>query len=145
MSIFSWSFEFMNGAFVAIMTFSELFVIDGKGKDWRLFYLFEFFLLSVLIPSTYLLKTDIIKEIVVKSGRMKPFVDLTSYIFEFLPCDYLSCCNTKVGPFYQARVGSMEEIGMDVIPNAEPVRNAIPLPIPTISGMIDEEIIIEEL
>jgi hypothetical protein len=30
----------------------------------------------------------------------------------------------------------MDEICMDVIPTAEPVRNAIPLPIPTISGNI---------
>ena len=145
MCMLSWSLEFMNNVFLGIMSFSELFVIDSKGTDWRILFLFEVFFHSVLIPSSYLLRTDTIKEIVVTSGWKKPLVDLSSYFFELLLSEYLSCCNTKVGPSYQETVGPMDEIGMDVIPTAEPVRNAIPLPIPTISGTIEEDIIIDEL
>jgi hypothetical protein len=107
----------------------------------------EVFCISILIPSTYLLKTDAIKEIVVTGGWIKPFKDSSSYIFELiLFSGYLRCCNTRNGPSYQARVGPMEEIGMDVIPPAELVRKwAVRKPIPTISGTIRDNIIIEEL
>ena len=102
MTIISWSLEFIDGGLIVYHIFTK------HADDYMLPV--HLFLRSILIPGSYIIKTDAVKKVVAASGWMKTFED-------FVPCG-------------KNRIVPNEEINMNVIRNVPPRHNDILAPIP---------------
>ena len=107
MTILSWSLELIDGGLVVFLWFNK----DLKGYKVPLFLFCHISISSVLIPSSYILKTDTVKKLITANGWLKPFEDFV--------------------PFRRNRIAPVEEINMDVIPHIQTVNKDILDPIPT--------------
>ena len=70
LSLISWAIEFLTGIFVMIAFFA---IVDGDLYYWINWFLpLDMFLCSVLIPSTYVFKTESFRELIFNSGWLNP-------------------------------------------------------------------------
>ena len=68
MTVLSWSLEFILGCAIVVDYF---FFGMSQSNDYKWFLFPNIFLCSVVIPSSYVLKTEEIKKIVMKKGWWK--------------------------------------------------------------------------
>ena len=134
MSIFSWFLEFIGGSVFIVF---YIFSIDTTEKGWTMFIPYDTFLYGILIPSSYLLKSDSVKNTVISNGWLAPFIEPLQSLFECLMFDGLCCCKANISP--------VEEIDLLEIPNANLFRAAAPPPITTISRKIEKDLRIEDI
>ena len=138
MNIFSWSLEFIAGSFYWVYyILSYVFAITFKEQFWTFVFPINMLLHGIVISSSYLLKSDSVKETVISYGWSAPITEPLQSIFEFLRFNVSSCCNTTVSP--------VEEIDLLEIPNVNLFRVVAPLHMPTISGKIEEDLEIEDI
>ena len=70
LSLISWAIEFLTGIFVMIAFFA---IVDGDLYYWINWFLpLDMFLCGVLIPSTYVFKTESFRELIFNSGWLNP-------------------------------------------------------------------------
>ena len=131
MNILSWSLEFIAGGVNLVY---YLFFIGGKGKGWTMWIPINTFIYSVLISSSYLLKSNSVKNMVISNGWLVLFEGL---LFECLMFEGPSCCKTVVSP--------VEENDVVEIPNVILFRARVRPHIPTISGKIEKDLKIEDM
>ena len=111
MSFISWSLEFITGGIGLTIYF-----LATEINTVVCFALLDVCLNFVIIPSSYILNTEVTKAFIIAQGWCKSF-----------RCFF---CSNQVGP------APNEDIEMDAMPNVIPASNVIPAPIPTISGNI---------
>ena len=109
----AWGIEFISGVLVLI---DEMLGITNKGVLDAIFVPLYIFMSSVLIPSTYCLNIEKVKQTVIADGWMSPL--------------------RRVNIFSRNRISPREVIPMEVLPNAPQVRASLPPRIPTISEHI---------
>ena len=131
MNIFSWSLEFIAGGFSLVY---YLFSIGGKEKGWTMWVAIDIFVYSILVSSSYLLKSESVKNMVINHGWLAPFA---RQIFECLMFGIPRCCKTSVSP--------VEQIDVVEIPNINLFRAIVRPHIPTISGQIERDLKIEDI
>ena len=131
MNIFSWSLEFFAGGFSLVY---YLFSIGSKEKGWTMWVAIDIFIYSILISSSYLLKSESVKNMVINNGWLAPFAGL---LFECLMFGGPSCWKTTVSP--------VEQIDVVEIPNINLFRAIVRPHIPTISGQIERGLKIEDI
>lgn len=134
MTIISWSLEFISGG---ITMCYYLLSIDGKDSGWTMLMPLEMFLYSILISGSYLLRSESVKETIISKGWFAPFIYFFQTIFEYLIFVDSCCCSPTVT--------LVEEIDMLEMPNANPMRHSVHPSIPTISGRIDDDLVIEDM
>ena len=106
MTIISWSLELIDGCLLVFDWFNN----DVYANSVPLFLFCHILIRSVLIPSSYIIKTDRVKNLITANGWLKPLEGFFQ--------------------FRRNRNAPIEEIQMDVIPNVQPVNNDILEPIP---------------
>ena len=111
MTIISWLIEFISG--IAILAMYFLF---KEANIVTLFAMFNTFLNFVIIPGTYILHTEVCRTLVVAQGWSLTIIRM--------------CHPTRVSPLQD------EDQNSDEHHNDVPPRQAMPQPIPTISGNI---------
>ena len=131
MNILSWSLEFIAGGFSLVY---YLFSIGGKEKGWTMWVAIDIFVYSILVSSSYLLKSESVKNMVIDHGWLAPF---SGPIFECLMLGGPRCCKTSVSP--------VEQIDAVEIPNVNLFRARVRQHIPTISGQIERDLRIEDI
>ena len=131
MNIFSWSLEFIAGGFSMVY---YLFSIGGKEKGWTIWAAIQIFVYSILISSSYLLKSESVKNMVINNGWLGPFAGL---FFECLMFGGPRCCKTSVSP--------VEQIDAVEMPNVNLFRARVRPHIPTISRQIESDLKIEDI
>ena len=108
--------------------------INNEGGS-NILILLDVFFCAVLVPSTYIFKTEAFKEALFNDGWLQVARNLFRSVFKFSPIDGISCCKTRVNP--------VEEIEMPQLPHDNSIRNEAP--IPTISNKIENDIHIKDL
>ena len=101
----SWFLEFITGSF--LMIDYVIHVINNEGGS-NILILLDIFLCAVLVPSTYIFKTEAFKEALFNDGCLQVATNLFQSVFKFLPIEGISCCKARVDP--------AEEIEMPQLP-----------------------------
>ena len=108
MTIIAWTLEFTSGCLLLLeVLFNQLNIHDvADDSVWlRISYTLDTILCSIVIPSSYILKSDEVKKVVILEGWNKPF------IWSLPKC--------------KARVAPTQNLNMEVIPNAQPENRAV--------------------
>ena len=108
MTIIAWTLEFTSGCLLLLeVLFNQLNIHDvADDSVWlRISYTLDTILCSIVIPSSYILKSDEVKKVVILEGWKKPFM----WLF----------------PKCKARVAPTQNLNMEVIPNAQPENRAV--------------------